>query len=314
MLSWFDIMGFSDFVTRQGSNANAVREVYRLFEAARDLFKKAHPTIFKVNFRQWHYHIVSDTMAVSCPYNSHDELSAMHFLTAFCQMGTITSYGLFVRGAIVFGKIYDKERDKVFGPAVIRAHKLEADAADWFRILIDRSITSKSHTTDYEDLYRSDGRRYYLNYLEEMFHLLTQLDTAQGLFKDVRHPLDLLKVHKHRIESAVRSAVTSRRRDLRNKYKSVATYHNDIINIHCRAIERILADRQQLGQVIRVATEIVEPTEVWDSTQWGLVSLLKNELKIASLSSDVHNRTAAYLRQLKRDLSIHIIDTTCFDV
>jgi hypothetical protein len=307
-------MGFSDFVIQQGNNANAVREVYRLFEAARDLFKRVHPTIFKVNFKQWHYHIVSDTMTVSCPYNSHDELSAMHFLTAFCQMGMIASYGLFVRGAMVFGKIYDKERDKIFGPAVIKAHNLETGAADWFRIVIDRSVIAKSHTTDYEDLYRSDGRRYYLNYLEEMFHLLTQRDEAQGLFKDVRHPLDVLKVHKHRIGSSIGSAVIRRKPDLLNKYISLATYHNDIINTHRRLIEQILGDRQRLEQIIRVATRIEEPTEVWDSALWGLVSLLKNDLKIASLSSNVHNRTAAYLQQLKKDLSTHIIDTICFHI
>jgi hypothetical protein len=295
LLTLLDLLGFRDLVCNASVSASEVRATFDLFKVmTQRLLRKSQMKTTEVNFNTWHFHIVSDTMTISCPC-SHDDFNAMSMNAMYFQAEMLAKYGIPVRGAIVYGKIYDDEPDVIFGPALLLAQKLEKYEAKWSRILVDRTVISKMEPAelnrDTVDFLRTDdGQLYYLDYLNDLFHLLAYSDDASGFIHNVNNPLELFRVHKQSIEEAVQKVQTygydnAKKNGILKKYTLLDKYHNDVVDRHCSLIDEALSKNELLSAITHDSIQLRgNPDYVsWsigrDSRYWGIAWLLTRGLQ-----------------------------------
>lgn len=167
---------------------------------------------------------------------------------------------IFMRGAIVYGDIYEDE-DIIFGPAIIDAYHLERDEkkAVWPRILIDESLLKKTTKAELkrdflEFLRQDDDELVYLDYLRELFHLfiVAEQKEIQGeREKDFGPPIELFKDHKEAILKQVYSALKeedeNESKKILRKYAELSKYHDSTID----KIRQVIKDLTNNYSLIR---------------------------------------------------------------
>ena len=78
ILTLLDLLGFSDLVSNPRVRSSELRALFDLFKVmTQRLLVKSRMKTMKVNFKAWHFHIISDSMTISCPYGSHDDFNVV---------------------------------------------------------------------------------------------------------------------------------------------------------------------------------------------------------------------------------------------
>lgn len=241
-----DILGFADLVEDSEHDTTKILRVYRLLDLAKSMtqlpigYKFKHLQVRLAKFRS---HIFSDTITMSCPYESFHYFNAMIAWVMWYQYFMWAEEGTFLRGAIVHGNIFDEENSAiVFGPAMVAAYRLETKKAKWPRILVDSSVVKKlpdeKRLRALKEYLRKDtAGNYYLDYLHDLF-VISCFDRGKRL-KIPSDPIALLQNHKIAVEKAVErireqwgtsdnSAKKGKR--LLDKYRRLSRYHNGVID------------------------------------------------------------------------------------
>jgi hypothetical protein len=139
--------------------------------------------------------------------------------------------GHFLRGAIVVDDIF-QDKDVVFGPALIKAYRLERKLPIWPRIIIDTSILEELSDSylnvEYRAyLLRDDNGISFLNYLRHNYInlLLTRRSDDDN---HIEPPERIFYYHRRAILANL--ATQNARLDILSKYFAAASYHNEVID------------------------------------------------------------------------------------
>jgi hypothetical protein len=246
IFAFVDILGFADLVEDSEHDTTKILRIYRLLDLAKSMTQL--PVNYKFEYLQvelakFRSHIFSDTITMSCPYESFDYFNAMIAWIMWYQYFMWAEEGIFLRGSIVHGNIFDEENSPIiFGSAMVAAYRLETKKAKWPRILVDSSMVEelpdlKRLRALKEYLRKDTTGNYYLDYLHDLF-AITCFNKGKRL-KSPSDPIALLQDHKVAIEKAVErireQEVAShnnakRVKRLLDKYRRLSKYHNGVID------------------------------------------------------------------------------------
>lgn len=260
IFAYVDILGFESLVWDAGRDPNKLGDIYDLLELARSVahrYLKAKPRILKVDMDKFRFRLFSDTVTISCPSTSRDYLMAMATLVMIYQYLFLDRKGKFLRGAMVCDDICEHE-EIVFGPAIIKAYKLEQDRAGWPRVLVDDSVLN-GVTADELERYlaeflcrdTTDGL-IQLDYLREFFVDSGDPRWTGGDLSGLCDPMAPFNIHKTRLETEIRSPDDHEPQTpgVLEKYKRLAHYHNSSVDRQSRAISMVLSGQILLEDVI----------------------------------------------------------------
>jgi hypothetical protein len=254
-VTFIDILGFSNLVATNTSNE--VRKqllATKFFHSVPQLIEKSNLSeLFTPISTQF-----SDSIIRIQPVPANDEDSddrkSDYFLNELSSLllaqGNLACNGVFVRGGMTFGKV-SVSKSGVFGPAFIRAYKIESTLALYPRIVIDQKLIGNSRDPlrqiAWEDLSQyvhqdSDGQ-WFIQYLSH----LCEASETEG-----HSPLEVLKAHRDKVQKNLRLAQKEGREEVAAKYSWVANYHNRLITNVYHEIDRILYEERQESLLVEL--------------------------------------------------------------
>lgn len=139
LVAFIDILGFSELIERTAANPGIVPWMMKILdtiksnETLKDKFDKSLD--LRIEFTSFSDCFVLSTRIPEDPVNI-----ALFQVALLCS--SMLKAGLFVRGAVVEGKIYHKD-NIVFGPGLLDAYNKERNQASYPRIILSESILRK---------------------------------------------------------------------------------------------------------------------------------------------------------------------------
>ncbi|GAH97692.1 unnamed protein product, partial [marine sediment metagenome] len=124
IFAFLDILGFERIVNESRNNPELVSKIANILVRSKKIALSSldlKPTVLQVDPSQYMYRAFSDTSVISGPYVSHDDMSFISSWIMFNQYYMWKEEQTFIRGAIVYGDIYE-DKDIIFGPALIDAY------------------------------------------------------------------------------------------------------------------------------------------------------------------------------------------------
>lgn len=255
-----DILGFSNLVTQAPNR-----------QAGNKLLNHLHTTISEqyVLMRETnphgHFKTFTDNVILAYPvWEDGEGQSGSVFMSFIDYQLEMTLNGYFLRGGVALGDYYG-DNDFAYGMALIEAHNLECNKADYPRIILsDEMINIVSKHLDYygplrfapqySHLLKDSDDVVFINYLyglHEAFKSGNESDVEWNIY------VGRLKQHKQIVEKRLLQFKNNSK--LYSKYEWVAQYHNyyceeyfepigiqnlglDIKNIPSRKFSRIVVD------------------------------------------------------------------------
>jgi hypothetical protein len=255
MVAFLDILGFEELVERSRNDANLVSKLAHMLKRSKEVAATttgAKLSVLKIDPSAYTYRAFSDTVLISGPHVSHDDISFISIWVMYYQYLMWKEENTFIRGAIVYGDIYE-DQDVVFGPAVIDAYHLERSTtnAKWQRVLVDQSLLNRETKAELkrdslEFMRRGDDALIYLDYLRDLFHLFVVAENEKVTghrSTDFDKPIKLFEDHKAAILMQVNNVLKQANQDkvdnILEKYVELSKYHNATIDILCRVIDEL---------------------------------------------------------------------------
>lgn len=145
---FIDILGFKELlnetIDKEGnSNNEAISKLLDAYKTIRDVWDldkvdNEHSLIKKTSKQTKQITTFSDCIVISFPAKERSEIFYTLLEVKWMIMRLIYK-GILCRGAISYGKLIHTETT-LFGPALVEAYILESKAANYPRIILDRSI------------------------------------------------------------------------------------------------------------------------------------------------------------------------------
>lgn len=136
IVAFLDVLGFRSLVTK--NNVNKINEYFKITEIVKDEIGKISVKS-DINFVTF-----SDSIVLVVKFGVNDD--RLFKVRQFCIAISILQRNLaksdiWLRGGISFGKLaFDKEKNIIFGPALINAYELESRHAKFPRVLLDQKF------------------------------------------------------------------------------------------------------------------------------------------------------------------------------
>jgi len=262
IFAFLDILGFESLVNRSRHSPDFIKKIANMLRHSKQLalgVQNAKLTVLQVNPALYRFHVFSDTSTISGPYVSHDDMSFISAWVMQYQYLMWKEEQTFIRGAIVYGDIYDFE-EVVFGPALLNAYYLERYQTVWPRVLVDRSLLDRFSETErerdfYEILRQDDNKIAYLDYLRELFHIITLAANkriVEERKRDFGAPVGLFEDHKEAILAQLDNILKEENKDQAkkiNKYAELSKYHNTIIDMLCKTIADLVKNQHIVSEL-----------------------------------------------------------------
>lgn len=127
---FIDILGFSNLVKESEVDNSKILRIYKILERTKSMANlpigyKFHT--LNIDLTKFQHHAFSDTITMSCPYESFHYFSAIIGWVEGFQYSMLIEESTFIRGAIVYGSLIDDaSKSVIFGPALVSAYKLIA--------------------------------------------------------------------------------------------------------------------------------------------------------------------------------------------
>ena len=144
LIAYFDILGYTHIVKSLSKKEekefldlinNCVKTVYETFSNRE----------YKDSYIKFNVHSFSDNFLISMPLYPCYEIGLycclMFRLIREVQIGLISGFQIFVRGAIVIDDLYVSDKF-IYGRGIIKAYELENNIAIYPRIIIDSEVVS----------------------------------------------------------------------------------------------------------------------------------------------------------------------------
>jgi len=184
ILAFIDILGFKDAVNNTVERKNG-KEIENRYEIEK-IDNLLNEELLYLNIREYllgepeikgkETSQFSDSIVIS--YSNVEDIYLILFdIYLLCVMAL--EKGFLYRGAIVYGKVIHT-KNKLFGPAIIKAYKMEQEQAVFPRIIIDDEVLdiakrnyAERADSEYEKLLKLipcdfDGKRY-INYIDKLY-------------------------------------------------------------------------------------------------------------------------------------------------
>jgi len=276
LVTYIDILGFSDLITRNQDDASKPSAVLLALRLASDEvtgvspYPEANPEDF-FHFATFSDHVVRST-DVRDPAKLADVVAWEFYRLALCQLSLASGLEdpfdpssapnpVLIRGGICVGKLFFLEdRRTVFGPALVRSHELESQEAIFPRIVVDRGLIRQSRELGCDTelgchVCLGEDGAYFLDYL-----VSASLVNLQRF--GVPESNITIQTHRRMIENEI-AKDNSEKRDERTKHKHrwLALYHN-------RAVERLdkeLRNRYKAANVLGTAASLKVSEGLLDS-------------------------------------------------
>ena len=145
---FIDILGFKELLTettdKEGNdNEEGILKLTQAYESIRDVWDldkiETDSNILKKTSKQdKQITFFSDCIVISFPAKEKSEIFYTLLEVKWVILRLI-SQGILCRGAISYGKLLHNDKF-IFGPALVEAYILESKAANYPRVILDRSI------------------------------------------------------------------------------------------------------------------------------------------------------------------------------
>jgi len=296
IFAFIDILGFAELVEESERDASKILNIYQLLERTKSMANLPVGHKFqtlKVDLVKFRSHTFSDTVTMSCPFDSFDYFNAIIGWVEGFQYLMLTEEATSVRGAIVYGNVLDDEsKSIVFGPAMVAAYRLETRRAKWPRVLVDSSIfdelpDEKKAGAFKEYLRKGYAGTYYLDYLHDLF-ALTCYDRGRRL-RTPSDPIELLNGHKTAIEKAVEQTckrngssyiLGNKERRVLDKYIRLSKYHNSVVDRLCQVALRL---QKNYALIRRIESEVMVQALMIHKREWEQLLKFKPEFTAENL-------------------------------
>ena len=187
LLSFVDILGFTNFVTSKDQNNNYAYKPNALHNLL-SIHKNSHICVSE-NYEPPKAFTISDAIIrIHQPNHNVSLIKSFYkeiYSLCYTQMD-LFRYDILIRGAITYGDLY-LDNDLMFGPCFIEAYNLEKDKAVYSRIILSENLVKTFEQTIVKNLdecchthnsvnanlsyyLRLDNKGvYYLDYLKVIF-------------------------------------------------------------------------------------------------------------------------------------------------
>jgi hypothetical protein len=252
LLTYIDILGFSDLIKESITTPSKIAEIEALLEQLIQIGDTArrHPKHSGQRFGSFNF---SDLIVRSTSIESgmvwHDVVDWELFYLADQQMNLATQ-GVLLRGGISIGDIYVSAETRgskriLFGPALVRSYKLESNYAIYPRIVIDRALIVEAEERGLmpvigDFIRRGEDGVYFLDYF------FAACINGLLLFPERDDVRAQINSHRKAIEMMIGGNQTRDER-IRQKQVWLTLYHNSTVR---RFVERIGRDR--LGSTVEL--------------------------------------------------------------
>ncbi len=236
LVAYLDILGFKDLIARR--TAKEISQIIRAVKQAVEPSKhKMQLKATTYNVPEDQYMNFSDLSLIVTPVEGvgypppGSQLFYLLLHIVHAQARLVIDEGILIRGAVTIGEVV-KSSGQIFGPAVVRAYKLEQDFARYPRIIIDDRIfealkglpgawlhDERTNRRDLQLLTRRDtDRRLFVDYLR----------AVQSELDDPAYYPDCLARHDEVIRKGLQRY--SRNCRIRPKYDWLKRYHETTID------------------------------------------------------------------------------------
>ena len=182
VLAFVDILGFSDIVggTIDDGHENEERTeiIYNLLKEAQDDLEKLNPGCQKPE-DDFIVNQFSDSIVISCLIAKEaGVLRILSYILFLCT--TALQKGILFRGVIVSGKLMHEEKI-IFGPALVKAARMEEKLAIYPRIVLDDEILEIARTNLSKNIAKSTQLQLLKKTIKEDFDGLYYISLTDGI-------------------------------------------------------------------------------------------------------------------------------------
>ncbi|MCK5708770.1 MAG: hypothetical protein KAI43_14070 [Candidatus Aureabacteria bacterium] len=232
LVTYIDILGFGELI-RSEKNPKKINEIYETLqkEAKFDVETEKMFSQKFVNF--------SDCCVRTTPFIAKDgKLNKFGILfteilqIVFIQVSLIHHHNILLRGALTIDKIYH-EKNKIFGPALVRAYKLERDLAVFPRIILDSTIFEIYNSTPLLKAWHhnhEEDKDYLRSYIRKGDDGIWFVDYLSGIEKQFDCEIDYIDFLQHHKKTIIDNVQKSKKNEkIIVKYNWLMNYHNSVV-------------------------------------------------------------------------------------
>jgi hypothetical protein len=227
-VAFLDILGFRNLIARTAIDSEFLDAVLKACE--RLAWEKEWTRVGPGESRVYMF---SDCLCETAAVTPEGLGALIDGVSRLCQ--ALIGTGVFVRGAIVVGEVYEQEH-VIFGPGVVAAYDNESKAAAFPRILVTDEVYAKSQSIEYivggrapmrlsERIRRDFDGLYHVDWLCHFYRIYEP--GVRGLRLDA--PLDFGAI-KHVAEYWLNDPELKKRVDIQAKMRWFASYFNDALH------------------------------------------------------------------------------------
>jgi hypothetical protein len=236
LVSYIDVLGFGDFVAESRSDPSRISRIADLLTTMKEDFSAGGRTHRKPDGRKekiFNSFNFSDLIVRSTrmPYGADvGEFIDWELSYLGEKQFALARDGVLVRGGVCIGDLFVRpDAGIVFGPALVKAYKLESQYAIYPRIIIDRDLIGDAHQQGYIEHWRDSFQRgedgaYYLDYLFDFSLARYVLPEPED-----PDPATFIEEHRNMIEAVIKNGIREKHERIRQKYMWLALYHNSAI-------------------------------------------------------------------------------------
>ena len=236
LVSYLDILGFAELLNERSAAeiANLLITVKRSFAAGGRVHRNRNDEVVRI-FKWFNF---SDLIVRTTRIEAEEEINRIvdwevYYLSEM-QLSMALD-GILIRGAICVGDLFAKSEESiVFGPALVKAYRLEREYAIYPRIVIDRDVIWEAeergyiaHWQDY--CLRGEDGAYFVDYF--FGASLTGLEI--GFPGDQPNARERIQAHRDMIvnfiEERTRAEKGRASERIKQKWIWLALYHNSTI-------------------------------------------------------------------------------------
>lgn len=223
-IAFIDILGFKNIIDKTLMDKEAYQSVLSAVNYISGVRKENYEGFLSKYGIFKEVSVFSDSIVISYSYDINGGLFHILMDLVFISF-SLTASGIFIRGGVTYGGVYHKE-SVCFGPAMIKAYKLESEEAIYPRIVVDEvaikydiiyhgSANTPEHEAEYLEslLIKGKDGEYYLDFLSQSQEFDESYDYLVAIKKIRNRTIKNLKEY----------------RDIRKifkKYKWFAKYYN----------------------------------------------------------------------------------------
>lgn len=240
---FIDILGFKELLNettdKEGNDnekgINKLTQAYKSIRDVWDLDKVASDSsiLKKTSKQDKQITIFSDCIVISFPAKEKSEIFYT-LLEVKWMILRLISQGILCRGAISYGKLLHNDKF-IFGPALVEAYILESKAANYPRVILDRSIIDLAGSARSENHTKEEEIEYVESLLEKDLDGMYYIDyfaKAQEELDDPQYDFPIyIQTLGDKIRHGMNSSKHPSKADIRVKYIWMKEKYNRMVEM-----------------------------------------------------------------------------------